>query len=61
MAMRKRNPLSFSYKDYLNDPDSSRMSYEQWKNKNEWEDTDKCENCGAYKGSELYCTKCDKY
>lgn len=61
MAMRKRNPLSFNYQDYLSDPDSFRMSYDQWEEKNKWEDTSKCEYCGAYKWLELYCPKCDKY
>jgi hypothetical protein len=56
MAMRKRR--FFNYKDYLNDPDSSRLTFEEWKKKNEWEDTDKCDNCGAYKGPAYYCPEC---
>jgi hypothetical protein len=58
MAMRKRNPLSFKYSDYLNDPDSSRITWEEWKKKNEWEDTDKCDCCGAWIGSEYICPEC---
>lgn len=56
MAMRKR--LNFNYKDYLNSSDSSRMTFEEWKKKNEWEDTDKCDQCGAYKGSAYICPEC---
>jgi hypothetical protein len=58
MAMRKRNPLSFNYNDYLNDPAAFRISYEEWKKKNEWEDTDKCDRCGASKGSAYICPEC---
>jgi hypothetical protein len=56
MAMRKRR--NFNYKDYLNSSDSSRMTFEEWKKKNEWEDTDKCDQCGAYKGSAYICPEC---
>lgn len=56
MAMRKRR--NFNYKDYLNSSDSSRMTFEEWKKKNEWEDTDKCDQCGAYKGSSYICPEC---
>jgi hypothetical protein len=56
MAMRKRR--NFNYKDYLNSSDSSRITFEEWKKKNEWEDTDKCDQCGAYKGSAYICPEC---
>jgi hypothetical protein len=56
MAMRKRR--NFNYKDYLNSSDSSRMTFEEWKKKNEWEDTDKCDQCGAYKGAAYICPEC---
>lgn len=56
MAMRKRR--NFNYKDYLNSSDSSRITFEEWKKKNEWEDTDKCDQCGAYKGSAYTCPEC---
>jgi hypothetical protein len=56
MAMRKRR--NFNYKDYLNSSDSSRMTFEDWKKKNEWEDTDKCDQCGAYMGSAYICPEC---
>jgi hypothetical protein len=58
MAMRKRNPSSLTYKDYQNSTDSYRMSFDEWKKKNEWENTDYCDQCGAYKGSEYICPKC---
>jgi len=58
MALRKRNPLRLTYKDYLNSPDSSRMTYEEWLKKNEWEDTDNCDQCGAYIGSAYICPEC---
>jgi hypothetical protein len=45
--LRKRNPLRLTYKDYLNNRDSYRISFDEWKQKNEWEDTDKCDRCGA--------------
>jgi hypothetical protein len=58
MAMRKRNPLRLTYKDYQNSSDSYRMTYDEWLKKNEWEDTDKCDQCGAYKGSAYICPEC---
>jgi hypothetical protein len=58
MAMRKRNPLRLTYKDYLNSSDSYRMSYYEWLKKNEWEDLDKCDQCGAYKVSAYICPEC---
>lgn len=58
MAMRKRNPSSLTYKDYQNSSDSYRMTFDEWKKKNEWEDTDYCDQCGEYKGSEYICPKC---
>jgi hypothetical protein len=58
MAMRKRNPSRLTYKDYLNDLDSYRITFEEWKKKNEWEDSDKCDHCGAWKGSAYICPDC---
>jgi hypothetical protein len=53
--LRKRNPLRLAYKSYLNNRDSSRISFDDWKQKNEWEDTDKCGRCGAWKGESYIC------
>jgi hypothetical protein len=58
--LRKRNPLSFGYKDYLNDaPDCYRMNYDEVKKKNEWIDSNKCDHCGTTKGYwDYFCLKC---
>jgi hypothetical protein len=55
---RKKNPFSFDVKDYLTDPDSYRMSYDEWVKKKEYEDSDKCDECGAWKGSLVICPEC---
>lgn len=31
MVMRKKNPLTLTFRDYLNSKDSFKMIYEEWK------------------------------
>jgi hypothetical protein len=46
---RKKNPVTFSYNDYLNDPYiyEKDMTYEAWVLKNQYEDVSICEECGG--------------
>jgi hypothetical protein len=55
---RKKNLVSFDYFKYLNGMDSYRMTYDQWKEKNTWEDPDKCGRCGNNKDHFNICPKC---
>lgn len=55
---RKRNPFSFNFSDYLSDPASSEISFEEWIKRNEYEDTDRCDRCDAWKGELVICPEC---
>jgi hypothetical protein len=48
MVFRKKSPLSFEYKDFLNDFRNN-LSFESWKRENEYGDSYYCEKCGRYK------------
>jgi uncharacterized OB-fold protein len=55
----KKNPFSISYKDYLNNPESYWITWDDWKKKNEYEDSDRCDQCGAWKGPLAFiCPEC---
>lgn len=46
------------YIKYLNDESSGRITFDQWKNKNGNQDTDKCHYCGKSKNHFQPCPKC---
>ncbi|MDQ0200184.1 hypothetical protein J2S10_003367 [Neobacillus ginsengisoli] len=51
-------PYSYEYIKYLNDENSYGMTYDQWKNKNNHDDSDKCNRCGNGKDFCNICPKC---
>lgn len=55
---RKKNPLSFDFNKYLNSVDSYKLTFDEWKIKNIWEDPDQCDRCGEEKGDFGICPKC---
>ncbi|WP_078548613.1 hypothetical protein [Litchfieldia alkalitelluris] len=55
---REKKPGEITYSKYLNSPDSFRYNYEEWVNKNLFEDEDKCSRCGTELNDFSICPKC---